>query len=259
MQMPQASDTHILLIPSYNTGLKLTETVSRALEVWSPVWVVVDGSSDGSDKNLGSLQAAALPGALRILRLPRNSGKGAAILHGTRQAIAEGFTHVLTMDADGQHSSAHVRRFMDISRLNPHALVLGVPQFDEHAPSARVRGRRIANWWARLETQSDVGDCLFGFRVYPAKALLAVLEETTWARRFDFDPEVAVRLIWRGHEALNVPAPCRYFTREEGGVSHFNYVRDNLLLSWMFLRLFFGFLPRLPKLIHYRLRSKATA
>ena len=66
------------------------------------------------------------------------------------------------------------------------------------------------------------------------------------ARGFDFDPEIAVRLVWNGVPTINIPAPCRYLTKADGGVSHFNYLRDNVLLTWMHTRLFFNFLARLP-------------
>jgi len=254
--MPQRSSTHLLLIPSYNTGPKLVETVRAALEVWSPVWVVVDGSTDGSETAVDPLLREFPATDLRLIRLPSNVGKGSAVLIGVNEALKAGFTHVLTMDADGQHAASHVPTFMEASMNSPQSLVLGLPQFDDSAPLIRLRGRRIANWWARLETQSDLGDCLFGFRVYPAAPLKAVMDSTSWARRFDFDPEAAIRLIWRGHLPKNVPAPCRYFTSAEGGVSHFNYYRDNVLLTWMFARLFFGSLLRLPLLIRRRLRSK---
>jgi hypothetical protein len=176
-----------------------------------------------------------------------------------KEALPLGYTHVLTMDADGQHPPSHIVPFMAASQAHPDAVILGLPQFDASAPTIRLRGRKVANWWARLETQSDIGDCLFGFRVYPAEPLRSVMERTSWARRFDFDPEVAMRLIWRGHPPINVPAPCRYFTPAEGGVSHFNYYRDNVLLTWMFTRLFFGGLLRLPVLIQRRLHDKSAS
>jgi hypothetical protein len=76
-----------------------------------------------------------------------------------------------------------------------------------------------------------------------------------WMRHFDFDPEAAVRLSWRGVKAINIPAPVQYFTINEGGVSHFRYLRDNILLTWMYTRLFIGFVLRLPILITRRLFS----
>lgn len=224
-----------------------------ARQYWDAVWVVVDGSDDGTGERL---EAAARddPG-LRVLRLARNGGKGAAVLHGIRAAAAEGYTHVLSMDSDGQHPPSHIPRFMAASVAEPRAVVLGVPVFDESAPSLRVKGRRISNWWANLETLwHGIDDSLFGFRVYPIADLVAVMEANRWMRRFDFDPEAAVRLVWRGLPVVNLPAPVRYLRPDEGGVSHFDYWRDNRLLVGMHTRLFFGFLLRLPLLVARKLR-----
>ena len=119
-----------------------------------------------------------------------------------------------------------------------------------------MRGRRISNWWANLETLwSGIGDSLFGFRVYPVRPLLEVMRARRWMRRFDFDPEAAVRLAWLGLPLVNIPAPVRYLRPEEGGVSHFRYGRDNALLTWMHVRLMLGFLARLPLLAWRRVRA----
>lgn len=246
------SATHLVLIPSYNPGSRLAETVRAARAHWDPVWVVVDGSSDGSAALLAEL-ARADPG-LHVVVRPRNGGKGAAILDGLIAARAAGYTHVLTMDSDGQHPADCIGSFMSASAAVPEAMILGVPVFDSSAPRIRVRGRRIGNWWTNLETLwSGIADTLFGFRVYPIAPLLEVMQRTRWMRRFDFDAEAVVRLSWRGLPVRNLPAPCRYFSAAEGGVSHFNYWRDNLLLTWMYTRLFLGFLVRLPVLVARRI------
>jgi glycosyltransferase involved in cell wall biosynthesis len=252
--MSAPAGSHLVLIPSYNTGAKLCETVREARRFWRPVWVVLDGSADGSGEALRRL-AEGDPG-LRVLSLPRNQGKGAAVLHGLKEARARGFTHALTMDADGQHPASCIPAFMTASRTHPEAMILGVPVFDASAPRLRVGGRKISNWWANLETlDAGIGDSLFGFRVYPVAPLIEVMESRRWMRRFDFDPEAAVRLSWRGVRPINLPAPVRYFRPEEGGVSHFSYVRDNALLTWMHTRLCLGFVARLPILLWRRLRS----
>ncbi|MBN9371327.1 glycosyltransferase family 2 protein [Hydrogenophaga sp. YM1] len=251
--MPQPSTTHLVLIPAYNPGELLARTVRAARERWAPVWVVVDGSTDGSTAEVQAL--AAQDPQLRVIVLPRNQGKGAAVLAGLQAAALSGFTHALTMDADGQHPAELIPRFMATSVSRPEAMVLGKPVFGPEAPALRVQGRRISNAWANMETLGmGVGDSLYGFRVYPVRALIDVMRSTRFMRRFDFDPEAVVRLCWAGVRPINVDAPVRYLAPEEGGVSHFKYLRDNLLLSWMHSRLFAGFVLRLPRLLWQRLR-----
>lgn len=246
--MLEISPTHLVLIPSYNPGPKVYETVRAARQYWAPVWVVIDGSTDESVAGLHAM--AAEDASLKVIHLPQNQGKGAAVLHGLNLAAAEGYTHALTMDSDGQHPTNLIPVFMAESARQPQAMVLGLPVFDASAPGIRVKGRQISNWWANLETLwAGIGDSLFGFRVYPVEPLRKVMRNQPWMRRFDFDPEAAVRLCWYGVKPINLPAPVRYFSRDEGGVSHFNYLRDNILLTWMHTRLFFGFVVRLPMLL----------
>lgn len=245
------STTHLVLIPSYNTGATVYDTVRAARAAWSPVWVVVDGSDDGTAAGLQALAAADRE--LRVEVLPGNSGKGAAVLHGLEAALAAGFTHALTMDSDGQHPADLIAAFMRESLACPEAMILGRPVFDASAPLLRVRGRRVSNWWTNLETLgAGIDDSLYGFRVYPIAPLVDVMRRQIWMRRFDFDTEAVVRLAWRGIRPINLAAPVKYLRSEEGGVSHFRYVRDNALLSWMHLRLMLGFLRRLPGLVARR-------
>ncbi len=248
-----ASATHLVLIPSYNPGPIVVETVRAARQYWNPVWVVVDGSTDESPALLQDM--AQNDDGLRILTLPRNNGKGAAVLHGLQQAKQLGYTHVLTMDSDGQHPATLIPTFMQASQEQPRAMVLGVPIFAADAPRARVYGRKISNFWAQFETLwHGIGDSLYGFRVYPIAPLMRIMQSQHWMRRFDFDPEAAVRMAWAGVPAYNIQAPVRYIDTAQGGVSHFQYLRDNVLLTWMHLRLLAGFIWRLPLLIYRKLR-----
>ena len=254
--MAERSRTHLVLIPSYNPGPKVFETVRGALAQWRPVWVVVDGSTDGTPDGLRKL--AAEEPDLRVVVLERNMGKGAAVLHGITLAAAEGFTHALTMDSDGQHPAECMPDFMARSQAHPRALVLGRPVFDASAPAIRVQGRKLSNMWANLETVgAGIGDSLYGFRVYPIADLAQVMRAQRWMRRFDFDPEAAVRLVWHGLQPENIDAPVRYLRPDEGGVSHFNYLRDNVLLTWMHARLLAEFIVRLPWLLWRRGRLRS--
>lgn len=244
-----------VLIPSYNTGPLLKKTVTEALNEWQDVFVLIDGSTDGSDDDLEAL-GVDHKHQLRVHRLPHNKGKGAAFLTGIKLAQEEGFTHALAMDADGQHPANYIKRYMDAGEQYPEALVLGDPIFDESAPSIRLKGRKISNWWANFTTMWwGIHDSLFGMRLYPIKPLLRVFASTIGARRFDFDPECAVRLCWKGTPVINLPTPCRYLSEEEGGVSQFKYVRDNILLTWMYFRLLIGFILRSPLLLIRVLRG----
>jgi len=231
-----SSATHLVLIPSYNTGPRLLATVREALGYWQPVWVVVDGSTDGSERAVVEL-ARTEPG-LRVVVLPSNGGKGAAVLAGSEAARREGFTHALVMDADGQHPAGRIDDFMRASQCAPAALVLGRPVFGPEAPLVRLKGRQISVNLVRWEIFGHgIDDPLFGFRVYPLAPLVRVLRSTRGGRRYDFDPEVAVRLFWAGTPTLNLPASCRYLSRAEGGVSHFHYIRDNVRMVWLHTRL----------------------
>ena len=248
------SATHLVLIPSYNPGPRVIETVRAARAQWSPVWVVVDGSTDGTGEELQAL-AASDPG-LKVIVLPHNQGKGAAVLAGISEAAAAGYTHALTMDSDGQHPATLIPAFMAASQAAPEKMVLGKPVFGPEAPALRVNGRKVSNGWANLETLwMGIGDSLYGFRVYPIAPLMRIMQRNRFMRRFDFDPEAVVRLCWANVQPLNLDAPVRYLSAAEGGVSHFKYLRDNTLLTWMHTRLFLGFLLRLPLLLlRYLLR-----
>ena len=254
--MSAHSTSHLVLIPSYNPGPKVLATVRAARAQWAPVWVVVDGSTDGSAEQLQAL--AAGDSGMKVIVLPENRGKGSAVLEGIEQAAAQGFTHALTMDSDGQHPADLIPAFMAASQADRQKMVLGTPVFDADAPALRVNGRKVSNGWANLETLwMGIGDSLYGFRVYPIAPLIKIMRANRFMRRFDFDPEAVVRLCWAGVKPLNIDAPVRYFRADEGGVSHFRYLRDNTLLTWMHTRLFLGFLLRLPVLAWRRLSTSS--
>jgi glycosyltransferase involved in cell wall biosynthesis len=238
------SISHLVLVPSFNSGRLLASTVAAARAFWAPVWVVVDGSTDDSAASVEAM--ARTDPWLRVLYLPSNQGKGAAVQYGSIAAQSRGFTHVLVMDADGQHPADCIPVFMATSVAAPDALVMGRPVFGADAPWLRVASRRLCNACAVLETLRPVGDTLFGFRVYPLAALIEVMQASPGMKRFDFDPEAVVRLAWRGMKLIHLPTPVRYLSRTEGGISHFNYLRDNLLLIGMHFRLSLAAVVRIP-------------
>ncbi len=244
---------HGIIIPSFNSGPMLATTVRAVLDVWSPVVVVIDGSTDGSQNALRNL-ADTTPG-LDLVTLPTNGGKGSAVLAGLDFAQSHGWTHAAVFDADGQHEAADLPRFMAAARAHPHAVILGRPVFSADAPAVRVLGRRAGNWFANLETWwGGIGDSLFGLRVYPVAPTLEILHSIRGGRRFDFDTQLAVRLYWRGFPPLNLPTRVHYPPADRGGVSHFRYLRDNLLLVRAHAGLLLESLLLAPRLARYRRR-----
>ena len=221
-----------VLIPTYDNPATIRSVVLRARELLEDVVVVDDGSGP---EGRAACEALAAEGLAHVVHRERNGGKGAAVKTGFAEAYRLGYTHSLQVDADGQHDLADVPRFLEVARANPDALVLGAPRFDASAPRARQVGRKITIFWVNFETGGRViEDPMCGFRVYPLADAAALRVS---ADMMDFDPEVAVRLVWRGVPVINLPTKVRYVSRDEGGVSHFRLFKDNLLISWMHTRL----------------------
>ena len=252
------SATQIVLLPTYNTGPRLSGVVAEVLQHWPDVMVIVDGSTDGSERAV--LELARRQPRLRVHLQSRNRGKGAAVLEGARLAVAAGFTHGLVMDADGQHPAASIAEFMAMSSANPDAMILGKPIFGPEVPRERLHGRKLSVGMVYLESLGrGIADPLFGFRIYPLASLLATLGPRRGGRRYDFDTESALRMLWAGVRPINLAAPVRYFTREQGGVSHFHYGRDNARLVWMHTRLMTELiLWRWPGVLRQRQRWRAA-
>ena len=227
------------LIPTYNNPETIAGVVERVQQCLPDVVVVDDGSAESGRRAVQAL--AATPGVC-VVRRESNGGKGAAVKDGFHRARALGFTHALQIDADGQHDAGDIPRFLEAARARPEALILGEPIFDASAPRARLIGRRISQAFVNLETfgRRVIHDPLFGFRVYPLEQAIAAAPASN---AMDFDPEIAVRMVWSKVPVVNLPTRVRY--PEAGGVSHFRLVRDNALISWMHTRLVFGAIARL--------------
>ncbi len=229
------------LIPTYDNPLTLRAVVESARRYVDDVVVVDDGSGP---EGRSVVEALARESLARTVVRARNGGKGAAVKTGFAFADETGFTHAIQIDADGQHAVEDVPRFLEIARSSPGALVLGTPVFDESAPRSRRWGRKLSQVCCAIETLGSViADPLCGFRVYPIERAIHV---RAWGNAMDFDPEIAVRMVWAGVPVINVPTRVRYLARNAGGVSHFRMGRDNLLISWMHTRMITGAILRAP-------------
>lgn len=237
------------VIPIYNHKDTIAAT-ARALRAHGLPVLVVDDGSDAATRAV--LDALAAEDGIRLLRLPRNQGKGRALTAGFVAAHEAGYTHALQIDADGQHDVADVPRFLAVAQANPRAMVCGKPVYDDSVPRARLYGRYVTHFFVWVETLSlDIQDSMCGFRLYPLAPTCAEIAHKPLPARMDFDTEIAVRLYWRGVPVRNLPTRVIY---PENGLSHFRMWRDNLRISAMHTRLLLGMLPRAPGLLWRRLR-----
>jgi len=207
---------------------------------------------DGSEPGCAAvLDALALQPEVFLERLSVNQGKGGAVMAGLRRAAQLGWTHVLQIDADGQHDTRDVPAFAAAAAAEPLKLICGFPVYDNSVPKARLYGRYATHIWVWINTLSfAVRDSMCGFRIYPLAATLRCMDRQYIGRRMDFDTEIAVRLVWSGMKVTNLPTRVRY---PEDGVSHFRVWQDNVLISAMHTRLFFGMLWRAPLLLWRKL------
>src|SRR5262249_14523934 len=192
----------------------------------------------GGEEARRALDDLARQGAAHVVRRERNGGKGAAVKTGLRAARELGYTHALQIDADGQHDTADIPKFLAHAAARPQAAILGHPVFDATMPRGRRAAHALTNFMVFLQTGGRfIVDPQCGFRVYPVEAALAVGPR---GDRMDFDIEIAVRLHWAGVPIVNVPTGVRYLPAADGGTSHFRPVRDNVAISWMHARLLFN-------------------
>ncbi|MDH4572188.1 glycosyltransferase family 2 protein [Salinicola acroporae] len=246
--MSQENSARIaVLVPVYNHAQAVGQTLARLELLQLPV-ILVD---DGSDAHCaGVLDALAEAETVDLVRLPANRGKGAAIRAGLARAVEREFTHVLQVDADGQHEAADLPPFVDGLRADDEVLRLGYPRFDASVPRHRFYSRYITHSLVWLATLSfELRDTMCGVKLYPVAAVNRLVAEHACGDRMEFDSELPVRWYWQGGRVANLPVRVRY---PLDGVSHFQLWRDNVLLARMHLRLVLGMLRRLPALLSRR-------
>ena len=238
----------VAVIPVYNHG-EAVGAVAANVRAHGLRCILVD---DGSSADCAAvLDALAQAPDVTLVRLALNQGKGGAMMAGLRAAAAAGWTHALQIDADGQHDAGDIPVFMARAAQSPAAVICGRPVYDDSVPAIRFYGRYASHAWVWICSLSfAIRDSMCGFRVYPLASVVPLLDSERLGRRMDFDAEVLVRLHWRGVEMVNLPTRVTY---PRGGVSHFRYGFDNLLIVAMFVRLFAGMLRRSPLLLWRKL------
>ena len=232
---------YCVVIPHYCHVPQLERFLPKLEAVQLPVLVVDDGSDESTVQQLATL-IKAYPWAELMCQSP-NRGKGAAQVAGFKAAAEQGYTHVIVVDADGQHDPADIERLHAESLRHPEALFSGLPQFGDDIPSHRLYGRMITNVLARLEAgDAQIRDAMCGLRLYPLAQVLPLLAQIP-RRRMELDTEVLVRARWAGLEVRFLPTRVVY---PDSGRSHFRMLRDNLRMTRMhFVLLLLGLKHRL--------------
>lgn len=233
------------VIPNYNHHLVIHDTIAALVSFNLPIILVDDGSNQETQTVLEHVEREFR--LVTLVRRAQNGGKGAAVQTGLEHAHLAGWSHAIQVDADGQHDLNDVEQLIARSKFAPHALVSGQPVYDDSISKGRYYGRFITHFWVYIETLSfTIKDTMCGFRVYPLDAYAQLINSTRLGNKMDFDIEVMVKLYWQGTPVEFIKTKVLY---PENGVSHFNVWEDNVLISKMHTRLFFGMLVRLPRLI----------
>ncbi len=233
-----------IVIPYFRHERAIGAMVERLRAHGLRCWIVDDGSGGEASGVVAEL-ASRESQWLSLLVLPANRGKGAAVRAGFKAAWAEGYSHVLQIDADGQHDTDDVPKLIALAQANPRAVVTGIPVYDASVPRLRFYGRYLTHVLVWLHTASfEIVDSMCGFRVYPVAAARTLWRRGRVGRRMDFDTDILVRLHWAGLRVLSVPTRVTY---PSDGVSHFDLLRDNLRMARLHLRLFLGMLRRAPR------------
>lgn len=241
-----------IAVPCFNHRAAVVETLRSLAFLNLPCIVINDGSTDGSREALDAFAAENL--WISVYHREINGGKGAAMRDAIRLALDQGFSHLIQLDGDGQHDSTVAPIFLTAAKAHPDDLILGQPRFERSAPLKRRLGREVSNVLLWIQTLSFCGrDVLCGYRCYPIKAHGSVLLSEVRSSRMEFDPEAVVRLYWAGAHVVNIPTKVTY---PKDGISHFRYLRDNLMIARLHIELLAGMVLRAPLLLSRRSRGR---
>lgn len=240
----------VILIPTYNNATTVCGVVERSLAKHPHVLVVCDGCTDDTLERLAALNSK-VGGLVDILSYEQNKGKGAALKAGFRKAVEMGYTHALTIDADGQHYPEDIPALLKMGQEQPDALIVGSRTFgDRNMPGSSRFANRFSNFWFAVETLQRLPDTQTGYRLYPLRRIggLGVLTS-----RYEAELELLVFSSWRGTRL--VPAPVRVFYPDpEERVTHFRPALDFTRISILntvlcFLAVVYGW----PRMLWHRL------
>ena len=225
-----SQNRYCIIIPTYNNCRTVADVVERSLAVCKEVIVVNDGSTDQTSQVLSDL-------GVTVLTHERNRGKGQALKTGLKYAAAHGYTHAVTIDADGQHFPEDIPVLMEASEGNPNDLIVGCRNLtSDNMPRGNTFANRFSNFWFRLQTTQKLDDTQSGFRIYPLDAIYGLWLLTS---RYEAELELMVYAAWHGVRMRGVPVRVLYQPEGER-VSHFRPFRDFFRITVLNTFLCFG-------------------
>ncbi|MBN2814454.1 MAG: DUF2062 domain-containing protein [Bacteroidales bacterium] len=211
-----------VIIPTYNNGRTLEKLLNDVLKVTADIIVVNDGSVDETAAILARYNQIA------VIQYPLNKGKGYALRKGFERAIADGFTHAVTIDSDGQHYPADILSFVSKAEEFPEAIIVGTRTLPHDRMSKGSSfANRFSNFWFRFISGESLPDTQSGFRLYPLAPIRPI---RFYTYKYEFEIEVLVRSAWRGVKLMNIPIGVHYPGKDER-VSHFRPFRDFMRIS----------------------------
>lgn len=217
----------LICIPVYNNDETVGQVINESLQLTPHPVLVVDDGSD-SDVEAFYKKQHKSDARLTFVRHKKNDGKGVALQTGFKYALENDFTHVVTIDADGQHNAHEIPKLTDAAAQDPFSLVIGDREMSTaNVPSSSAFGRAFSNFWVKYETDAKVADSQSGFRCYP---LFFLQNMKFFCKKYDFEIEVLIRSIWAGVRIQNIKISVIYFPPEKR-ITHFHKIKDNVRLT----------------------------
>jgi glycosyltransferase involved in cell wall biosynthesis len=213
---------YCVIIPVYNSENHIANVIENVLQYADNLLVVNDGSTDGT------LDILTRHCGLLIVSYPKNRGKGYALKRSFKKALELGFTHAVTMDADGQHLAQDIEILQQKSMENPDALIIGSRKFDNpNMPEGNRFANNFSNFWFKIQTGISLPDTQTGFRIYPLHKMGKMRSLTN---RYEAELELLVRCAWKNIKL--VPQPINvFYPPENERISHFRKGKDFFRIS----------------------------
>lgn len=219
----------LAVVPTYNNESTISLIAQGVLKTELDLLVINDGSTDKTSNELNRLSG------INIISIPQNRGKGHALREGFKWAIKNGYTHLISLDADGQHDPAEIPKF--IKQLEDHedCLIIGSRDFSStKIPVASRFGRKCSNLIFRLVTGVSLTDTQSGFRAYPLKNITNLISNRD---KYDFEMDMLLNAVLFGIEAKEIRISVQY-SEETRRTSNFRPILDSVRIAKIYFLIF---------------------